>query len=330
MNFFKLIKQFGSSSKALNHLPSNNIYSIREAEAELAALEEFGAKYITYNDPKYPELLRNIYDAPPFISYVGNIDLLSKNICAIVGSRNASFHGLRFAEMISEDLSKKDVIVASGLAHGIDEAAHKGAHPNTIAVVGGGIDQIYPSDHWRLYEKIAKEGLIIAENKIGTKPTPHCFPKRNRIIAGISKVTLVVEAAIKSGSLITARSAMEMGRDVAAVPGYPLDFRSQGTNSLIKDGAIMVESADDILQVFGMESEKSEDKRTQIKKPEQKADEGSNKHKIISLLSSKPIGINEICHQTNLDIPSVCEVLIPEEVDGNIIRVDGNKFAKAG
>lgn len=329
VSFFKLIKQFGSSKKAILGMPSSGLYSKAEAEAELEALDKFGAKYITYNDPKYPALLRNIYDPPPFISYLGNIDLLSKNICAIVGSRNASFHGLRFAEILSEDLSKNDIVVASGLAHGIDAAAHEGAHPNTIAVIAGGIDQIYPSDHRKLYEAISKDGLIIAENKIGSKPSPHCFPKRNRIIAGISKVTLVIEAAIKSGSLITARAAMEMGREVAAVPGYPMDFRSKGTNSLIKDAALMVESSDDILELFGKERPEIIDKKPGIKK-QLVGESGSNKHKIISLLSAKPIGINEICYQTKLDIPSVCEVLIPEEIEGNIIRVGGNKFAKAG
>jgi DNA processing protein len=294
---------------------------------ELQELEKYGAKYITYKDSTYPEILRQIHDPPPFLSYIGNIDLLSRDICAIVGSRNASFHGQRFAGIIAKDLAANGIVIASGLANGIDSAAHSESISSTIAVIGGGIDQIYPAFNHKLYKDIAAKGLIIAENRIGSAPTPHCFPKRNRIIAGISKVTLVVEATLKSGSLITARCAMEMGREVAAVPGYPLDSRSRGTNSLIKDGAHMIESADDILEIMNIGKTPQEE----IKKPQEKeaakAPISSNKQRILSLLSAEPISINEICAETNLTIPAVCEVLIEEEIEGNIVRVEGNKFA---
>lgn len=259
---------------------------------------------------------------------MGNIDLINKDICAIVGSRNASFHGEKFTSSISKELADNNIIIASGLANGIDSKAHLASLPNTIAVIAGGIDKIYPAHNHRLYKDIAEKGLILAESKIGESPNPHSFPRRNRIIAGIAKVTLVIEGGLKSGSLITARIANEMGREVGAVPGYPMDPRSKGTNKLIRDGALMVESAEDILELFGKEILSTKDENNSAKK-EQASAANDNKEKILSVLSSNPISMNEICSKTNLDIPSVCEVLIPEEIEGNIVRIDGNKFAKA-
>lgn len=199
-------------------------------------------------DDAYPLTLRDLVDAPPIFSYAGKIELLKRPCMAIVGARNASPGGRKIAFELAEKLGKAGFVIVSGMARGIDGAAHEGAiETGTIAVLAGGIDQVYPPEHQKLYDRLTKEGCIISEMPLGTAPAAPLFPRRNRIIAALCQGIVVIEAAQKSGTLITVQQAVDLGRDVFVVPGSPLDPRSRGGNNLIKQGAILVETVDDIL-----------------------------------------------------------------------------------
>ena len=219
------------------------------AEAEYAAATRAGLTYVTWDDPRYPEPLRAIEDAPPLLLVKGDAAVLGQPLIAIVGARNASVNGRKFANMLAAAMAKAGVTVISGMARGIDGAAHDGAlaHGKTIAVLAGGTDVIYPPEHASLYERIAASGAVISEMPPGTAPQAALFPRRNRIISGASRGVVVVEAALRSGSLITARMAADQGREVFAVPGSPLDPRAHGPNGLIREGATLIQSADDVL-----------------------------------------------------------------------------------
>jgi DNA processing protein len=259
ITFKKLIARYGSASAALEAIPeiaqrrgkrSFKIYPLAAAEKEFDAAKKLGAHILCLGEDTYPTLLSHIDDAPPILMVRGRLDLLAKPGIAIVGARNASLPGRRMAEVLSKDLAANYNIV-SGLARGIDTAAHASAlnaQGGTIAVLAGGVDVIYPLENEKLYADIADRGAIIAENPPGYPPTNRDFPRRNRIIAGLSLGVIIVEAALKSGSLITAEYALQQGREVMAVPGSPMDPRAQGTNRLIKDGAALVENAQDVLR----------------------------------------------------------------------------------
>ncbi|MES2677395.1 MAG: DNA-processing protein DprA [Pseudomonadota bacterium] len=257
--FFHLLEIFGSAKSALENIGEFSlkggrdkpivICSLAEAEKELELTTKIGAEILLYNDQNYPKLLKEIADPPPVLTARGNIELLGKNILAIVGPRNASFNGCKFAKKIAAELGHRGFVVASGLARGIDTAAHQGSiETGTIAVIAGGIDNIYPKENENLYYDIAKKGVIISEIPFGTPPRGGNFPQRNRIISGISLGAVIVEATLKSGTLITARFALEQNREVFAVPGSPFDPRCQGTNRLIKQGAKLIENIDDIIE----------------------------------------------------------------------------------
>lgn len=251
--FFNLLKFFGNSQNAIENIGEYKDKKIKicpldTAEKEFENCQKIGAKIIIFSDNSYPKLLAEIPDAPPLITFLGDVSLLDKNILAIVGTRNASINGCKFTQNIASDLGKSGFVIASGMARGIDSAAHKASiKTGTIAVIGGGIDNIYPPENEKLYHQIASEGLIISENSFGAKPLASSFPQRNRIISGISLGTIVVESTLKSGTLITARYAIEQNREVFAVPGSPLDPRCAGTNRLIKEGAKLIENALDVL-----------------------------------------------------------------------------------
>lgn len=243
--FFNLVKFFGSASCALENVQDFSVkggrskpiklYSKDSALKELRELEKNNSYLITYKDQNYSELLLQIPDFPPVLSYKGNISLLNhEKIIAIVGARNSSVNGKAFAAKLSKDLVKAGYITVSGLARGIDSSVHSSSLDHTIAVIAGGTDHIYPPENKTLYEEIAKNGLILAELPIGSKPLSQHFPQRNRIISGLALATIVIEAGIKSGSLITANFALEQNRDVFAVPGFPLDPICIGSNQLIK------------------------------------------------------------------------------------------------
>jgi DNA processing protein len=260
VTFARLIDRFNDAQSALKALPDLaqetgakrfNIPSRDEAEAELEAVGRCGAHLLASCEPDYPDLLRCALPAPPVIIAKGDLALARRRCCAMVGARNASAAGLRFARELACGLGAQDITVVSGLARGIDGAAHTGAlETGTIAVVAGGIDHIYPREHRDLHEDIARQGLVLSEMPLGTVPTARDFPRRNRIISGLSLGTLVVEAALRSGSLITARFAGEQGREVMAIPGSPLDPRARGSNQLLRDGAALIESVTDIVAIL--------------------------------------------------------------------------------
>jgi DNA processing protein len=227
------------------------IRTTAEAEREIAKVEKLGAKWVGLGQGLYPRLLAELEDAPPLLIAKGNLSLLDRQAVAIVGARNASAAACRFARGLAHDLGQHDLVVVSGLARGIDSAAHDGAlATGTVGVVAGGIDVFYPPENVDRQKALYEHGLVIAEMPPGTEPRARHFPYRNRIIAGMASGTVVVEAAPRSGSLITARLAAEAGREVMAVPGSPLDPRAQGCNQLIRDGATLIQNAADVVEAI--------------------------------------------------------------------------------
>src|SRR5262245_29520317 len=258
VTFRSLLRRFGSARAAIEALPDLarrggrntplRICATAQAERELSAADRIGARLLAADDADYPETLAAIYDAPPLLYLHGDVALLRRKAVAIVGARNASANGRRLAEDTARDLGAAGFVVVSGLARGIDHAAHRGSlDSGTAAVVAGGIDIAYPPDNEELQREIVRRGVLLAEMPPGTVPQAKHFPRRNRLISGLSLGVLVVEAALQSGSLITARMALEQGRDVLAVPGSPLDPRCRGTNNLLRQGAILAEGAADVI-----------------------------------------------------------------------------------
>jgi DNA processing protein len=346
VTYRQLITRFGSATEALAALPDLarkggrrkiRIFSVDAAESEMAQTRKFGARFCFINTPTYPDTLATLPDAPPVLVTLGDQDLLSRTVIGIVGARNASAAGVKFAREIASNLGLANVIIASGMARGIDTAAHNGALQNgTIAVVAGGIDMIYPPENKELFDQICKVGLVVCEHPIGTKPVDRHFPQRNRLISGLSQGILVVEAALRSGSLITARNAAEQGREVFSVPGSPLDPRHRGTNELLRQGATLVESAEDILEVIGGTMFRS------IEVPEQFFQD----HQTIAptttastselaiyraLLEDKlgvtPINVDELIRQCDLTPALVLTILLELELAGRLERHVGNRVA---
>ncbi len=261
VTFHDLVSRYGSASAALEALPELarrggrnrplSIYPLARAEAEFAQAERLKARFVVPGERGYPPFLRHVHGAPPILCVAGILDLADGDSVGIVGARNASALGLKFTRMIAATLAAHHIVVVSGLARGIDTAAHDAAlEYGTIAVLAGGIDHIYPPENAKLHAAIAERGLLVTEMPPGTIPKAEHFPRRNRIISGLSRAVIVVEAALRSGSLITARFAAEQGRDVFAVPGSPLDPRAEGCNRLIRDGAQILTSIDDVMDAL--------------------------------------------------------------------------------
>ena len=257
--FFRLIVVFKTPQNALKNLPDFaasgglkrkiDICSEEKAEKELKNTEDFGAQILTFSDENYPRLLRDISDPSPILTVKGDINFFNNDTIAIVGPRNASFNAIALAKNVALELGQHSVTTVSGLARGIDGAAHEASIlSGTIAVIGGGIDHVYPRENANLFRLVAENGLIVSENPFGASPKGGHFIQRNRIISGLSYGVIIVEAGLRSGSLTTARFAKEQGREIFSVPGSPFDPRCQGANRLIKDGARMFESIDDILE----------------------------------------------------------------------------------
>ena len=258
VRFYKLLEQYGTAAESLKALVAKQaLFSRKSAEYELEKAARLQVKIIAKGDENYPENFNQLNDAPPVIYIRGRTDILNyPAMISIVGARNASVNGRKIASKIAYDLTESEIIVVSGMARGIDAAAHKGAlfakkeHGTTIAVLGTGVDVAYPKENQGLYEQICAQGAIISEFALGTQPQAANFPRRNRLVSALSAGTLVVEASLNSGSLITARMALEQGKDIFAVPGSPLEGRSAGCNQLIRDGAYLTESAEDILNTL--------------------------------------------------------------------------------
>ncbi len=257
--FTQLIGRYGSALSALDALPSLVRKSgaasvpppVETVEREIAAGDAIGARLLVLGDPDYPEMLAALDPPPPILWTRGRVDLLNQPSVAIVGARIASAGGQRIARGLAQRLGQAGHVVVSGMARGIDAAAHEGAlATGTVAVLGGGVNDIYPSEHADLYARLTEQGCVVSESPVGARAQARDFPRRNRIISGLSRGVVVVEAEVRSGSLITARLAAEQGRDVFAVPGSPLDPRARGPNELLRQGAILCEGIEDIDRAF--------------------------------------------------------------------------------
>lgn len=339
--FRQLINRFGSAAAALEALPELSqkgglrrplrIYSRDAAEADLERAHALGARFAAAGEAGYPALLRYIDGAPPLLCIKGRAELAEKDCVAIVGARNASAAGRRFARQIAAEIGAAEFAVVSGLARGIDTAVHEAALPMaTIAVVAGGIDVIYPPENDGLYRDIGERGLIVTEMVPGTVPRAEHFPRRNRIISGMSRAVVVVEAALRSGSLITARLAAEQGRDVFAVPGSPLDPRSEGCNKLIRDGAALLQSARDVLDALS--SGFRPDGEVFLEPPgsglDGPAEFGeSERETVLGLLSHSPADIDDIIRESGLPASAVLSILLELELAGKAQRLPRGRVA---
>ena len=344
ITFQRLIERFGSAGAALEALPNlarqggrrGPIRLCPEADAQREAetIERLGARLLVLGDDEYPAPLSAIADPPPVLSVLGDVALLSRPSVAMVGARNASASGRRFARSLAEEIGQAGFVVVSGLARGIDTAAHEGAlATGTVAVVAGGVDVVYPEENRTLHGRIASQGAIVAEMPPGTEPIAALFPRRNRTISGLALGTVVVEAALRSGSLITARQALDQGREVFAVPGSPQDPRARGANDLIRQGATLVEGAGDILGVLGPASGRR--RNTPVNHLKQKedfseagpSDMNELRTKILVLLSPAPVAVDEIVRQCQLSPATVALVLLELELAGRLERHPGNQVS---
>ncbi len=345
--FRDLVEKFGSAREAISQIPNlprrgkaPRIMSPSHAEKEHAAAVKAGMSYITWNDPSYPRSLAAVDDAPPLLLIKGNSDILTRPMIAIVGARNATLNGRKFAQSLATDLAKSGYTVISGMARGIDGAAHEGALSSntsaTVAVLAGGADVVYPPEHQTLYGKIVENGVVISEMPPGTEPQASLFPRRNRLISGASLGVVVVEATTRSGSLITARYAADQGRDVFAVPGSPLDPRAHGPNALIRDGAILIQSIDDILSHIPPIIEVSQNPARPEGKTDQVIDFIDQKkpldlrQRIEEALGSSPAAVDELVRQCQVSPAAVATVLLELELEGRLERLPGNRVVLIG
>lgn len=360
VSFHQLMRRFGDAETALAALPQilarrggahRQIASAASIDEELGRVSASDARHIFWDEPDYPLYLKEIDAPPPVLIVRGRAELLQRPTVAIVGARNASAAACRFARQIAMDVGKAGVTVISGLARGVDTAAHMGAlHGGTAAVIASGHDIVFPPENADLQEKIGAEHLLISEYPPKTEPIARQFPARNRIIAGAACATLVVEAAPKSGSLITARQAGEFGRDVLAVPGSPLDPRAQGCNRLIQDGAILVQSAADILSIIQpMDPRMARRSPPPLRADNHAAQQGllwddeperglaeeaappqDVAHHITDLLGQTPISIDELVRQSGRDMAAVQMALLDLEMEGRLERHAGSRISLIG
>jgi DNA processing protein len=343
ISFYQLLQRYGSAAGALAALPALaerggrrnfKVGSRADAERELAAVARAGGRLVAWGEDEYPPLLAELEDAPPLVTLIGKSVLTRRRAVAIVGARNASAAGQRFAREIAWDLGRHGFTVVSGLARGIDAAAHGGAlESGTIAIVGGGADIVYPEENRGLHEEIVERGAIIAEMPVGTVPQARHFPRRNRLISGLSAGVLVVEAALKSGSLITARFAAEQGRDVFAVPGSPLDPRCRGTNDLIRHGATLVESVEDMLPLLGPAIEASGLAETRLRRfapapPVDDQELSTGRDKILELLGPTAVTVDELIRECHFSPSVVAAILLELELAGRLDTHPGGRVSR--
>ena len=338
VTFRQLLRRFVSASAALEAVPDlarrgggkvPKLCERADAEREIAKVEKVGARYLTLGQGLYPRLLSELEDAPPLLIAKGNANLLDRMSVAIVGARNASAAACRFARGLAHDLGQNDLVVVSGLARGIDTAAHEGAlETGTIAVIAGGIDVFYPPENEQRQRSLYERGLVLAEMPPGTEPRARHFPYRNRIIAGISAGTVVVEAAPRSGSLITARLAAEAGREVMAVPGSPLDPRAQGCNQLIRDGATLIQSARDVVdELRPMEALVRSASAPYRPEPELVNGDDNAVGLVEELLGPSPVPVDEIIRLSGASSGAVQMALLEIDLAGRLDRHAGNKVS---
>ena len=369
ISFFQLLDRFGSAIAALDALPelvastgrkSFKIVSQKEIETEHKTLTQFGAEYLFHDDTEYPNWLTHVENMPPVLMVKGHRELLQLPAVAIVGARNASAASKRFAAEIAAGLAQAGFLVVSGLARGIDTAAHQGVMnaasgiAHTAGIIASGIDISYPPENMKLQQDMAERALVIAEQPPHTEPLARNFPYRNRIIAGMAIGTLVVEAAPKSGSLITARLAAESGREVMAVPGSPLDSRSRGCNELIRNGATLVQNVDDIIEILRpIGAQQMHAAREPVKFARTKADDrwqlspekesgpaaltgqsrserdeiNTDSNDLSELLSAAPVSVDELIRQSGKGAGDIQTMLLELELSGRLERHAGGRVS---
>ncbi len=350
VNFRRLLARFGDATSALEALPDLvrrgggrrpiRIYTAAAAERELAALEAIGGRLLAVVEPDYPPALAALDHAPPVIMVLGRTELLQQRAVAVVGARNASANGRRLARDLAGGLGRAGFLVVSGMARGIDTAAHQGAlETGTAAVVAGGLDVVYPPENDTLHREIAARGVLVSEMPPGTVPQARHFPRRNRLISGMSLGVVVVEAAPRSGSLITARLALDQGREVFAVPGSPLDPRARGCNDLLRNGAVLTETAADVMAALdgmlrplprapeGVETGDAEAEEEAAEAMSERPEQA--RREICELLAASPVMVDEVIRRCQLSPAVVNTVLLELELAGRLERHPGNRVSLA-
>ncbi|UWQ36379.1 DNA-processing protein DprA [Leisingera aquaemixtae] len=351
VTFHRLLAEYGSAQNALDALPEvarsagikgYETCPANAVDAEIKAAKAAKARLLCFPDPDYPKLLAGLKDAPPLLWAIGDLSVLERPVIAMVGARNASSLGLRMARSLAQNLGEAGYTVVSGMARGIDTAAHQAAlKTGTIAVLAGGADVIYPAENARLAEDICKTGLRLSEQPMGLTPRARDFPKRNRIIAGLARAVVVVEAAAKSGTLITARDALDYGREVLAVPGHPFDARSSGCNRLIRDGAQLVRDAADVLEALPpLDPPPPAEARPSLQEalaelpppPPQRrslAQTHALHQQILGRLGPSPTSETELMRGLALPPHELAPALTDLELEGAILRQPGGLLCKA-
>lgn len=339
--FNRMLAEHGTAQNALAALPEvahaagvKNYAPCPVAviEAELKAGHAAGATLVSFTDDIYPQALRDLADAPPFLWAIGRIEMLTRPMIALVGARNASSLGTRMAKSLARELADAGHVIVSGLARGIDAAAHGAAlDTGTIAVQAGGVDVMYPAENTELALQIAAKGLRLSEQPMGLQPMARHFPTRNRIISGLARATIVVEAAAKSGSLITARDALDQGREVMAVPGHPFDARASGCNMLIRDGAVLVRSAEDVTSALAPLAQPALPLDAPASAPADKRTlrETALLHsQILNRLGPSPVAEDQLIRDLETTASEVAPALVELELDGQVERQAGGLLTR--
>ncbi|WP_373504525.1 DNA-processing protein DprA [Aestuariivirga sp.] len=332
--FRTLMKRYGSAGEALRAIPelahqgglgrSPKLYGTEAAQRDLDRAAALGARFVAMPEPDYPPLLRQTDGAPPLLCIKGDASLLTKSAVGIVGARNASAIGRKFARQLASEIGGEGHVIVSGLARGIDTAAHEASlDTGTIAVMAGGIDVVYPPENHALHAAIGERGVVLSEMTLGTAPSEKLFPRRNRVISGIARALIVVEAAVRSGSLITARYAGEQGREVFAVPGSPLDPRCEGANKLIRDGATILMSPRDVIETLANERGHRQMNFFEPSDPmlEDRSLDDGERSRFMELLSPTPIDTDDLIRESGLDPGAVTALLLELSLAGKIVRL---------
>jgi DNA processing protein len=341
--FHRLMAEHSTAQNALKALPEvaraagidgYEICPPGVIEAELRAANAAKARLLCLGSADYPKSLAKIADAPPMLWTIGDTSQLNRPLIALVGARNASSLGTRMARALAHDLGSKGFTVVSGLARGIDTAAHIASlKTGTIAVMAGGVDVIYPSENTKLADDIAQQGLRISEQPMGQTPHARHFPTRNRIISGLAQAVIVVEAAAKSGSLITARDALDQGRDVLVVPGHPFDARAAGCNMLIRDGATLVRNADDVIAALPNDKPEPQQLEADLTSPTPKKrtlrETAALHQQILSRLGPSPVAEDQLIRDLDVSAGNIAPALVDLELDGKISRQSGGLLSLA-
>ena len=348
--FQTLLRKYKSPEIALDHVPEltrrggdtspPKVASKQSIDQEWKKTHDFGANFLFLGDANYPELLAKIENPPPVLTYIGFLDLLHKESLAIVGGRNSSLNSQKLAKRFAEVIGENGFVVASGMARGIDRAAHLGAlETGTIGIIAGGINEIYPKDNQDLFDAVKKRGLLLAESAFGTRPFAGLFPRRNRIITGLSRGVLVLEASLKSGTMLSAEIALEQGKDVFAVPGSPLDERHRGCHKLIQDGAYLTERPDDIFDnlkplkqleslatPFAPSQFATDISTLDLSMSEEPTDQ--QRQTLFAYLGDSPVSIDELIVKTGFSASVMVNIILELELAQRVERLPGNRVVR--